>query len=35
MVYWLGGEWGVLQTYYNVINDRLPMDEVPSSLALS
>jgi len=27
MVYWLGGEWGVFQTSYNVINHRLPMDE--------
>lgn len=27
MVYWLGGEWGVFQTSYNVINRRLPMDE--------
>lgn len=27
MVYWLGGEWGVFQTSYNVINRRLPMEE--------
>ena len=27
MVYWLGGEWGVFQTSYNVINHKLPMDE--------
>jgi hypothetical protein len=27
MVYWLGGEWGVFQTSYNVINRSLPMDE--------
>lgn len=27
MVYWLGGEWGVFQTSYNVINRRLPIDE--------
>ncbi|MEM1411819.1 MAG: hypothetical protein AAGH19_05615 [Pseudomonadota bacterium] len=27
MVYWLGGEWGVFQTSYNVVNHRLPMDE--------
>lgn len=27
MVYWLGGEWGVFQTSYNVINHRLPMEE--------
>ncbi len=27
MVYWLGGEWGVFQTSYNVVNYRLPMDE--------
>jgi len=27
MVYWLGGEWGVFQTSYNVINRKLPMDE--------
>ncbi len=26
-VYWLGGEWGVFQTSYNVINHKLPMDE--------
>ena len=27
MVYWLGGEWGVFQTSYNVINRALPLDE--------
>ena len=27
MVYWLGGEWGVFQTSYNVVNRRLPLDE--------
>lgn len=27
MVYWLGGEWGVFQTSYNVINRSLPMEE--------
>ena len=27
MVYWLGGEWGVFQTSYYVINRKLPMDE--------
>jgi hypothetical protein len=27
MVYWLGGEWGVFQTSYNVVNRGLPMDE--------
>lgn len=27
MVYWLGGEWGVFQTSYNVINRKLPMAE--------
>ena len=27
MVYWLGGEWGVFQTSYNVINRKLPLDE--------
>lgn len=27
MVYWLGGEWGVFQTSYNVTNPRLPLDE--------
>jgi len=27
MVYWLGGEWGVFQTSYNVINRDLSMDE--------
>ena len=27
MVYWLGGEWGVFQTSYNVINRDLAMDE--------
>jgi hypothetical protein len=27
MVYWLGGEWGVFQTSYNVVNWRLPLAE--------
>lgn len=27
MVYWLGGEWGVFQTSYNVTNPRLTLDE--------
>ena len=27
MVYWLGGEWGVFQTSYNVINRSLSLDE--------
>lgn len=27
MVYWLGGEWGVFQTSYNVINRSLTMEE--------
>ncbi|MEO1039883.1 MAG: hypothetical protein AAFX09_10075 [Pseudomonadota bacterium] len=27
MVYWLGGEWGVFQTSYKVINTRLPLEE--------
>lgn len=27
MVYWLGGEWGVFQTSYNVINRKLALDE--------
>lgn len=27
MVYWLGGEWGVFQTSYNVVNHQLPMAE--------
>ena len=27
MVYWLGGEWGVFQTSYNVVNPRLSLDE--------
>ncbi len=27
MVYWLGGEWGVFQTSYNVVNHKLPFDE--------
>jgi hypothetical protein len=27
MVYWLGGEWGVFQTSYNVINRNLSLDE--------
>lgn len=27
MVYWLGGEWGVFQTSFNVLNRSLSMDE--------
>ena len=27
MVYWLGGEWGVFQTSYNVTNHRLSLEE--------
>jgi len=27
MVYWLGGEWGVFQTSYNVTNRELSLDE--------
>jgi hypothetical protein len=27
MVYWLGGEWGVFQTSYNVVNRNLSLDE--------
>jgi hypothetical protein len=27
MVYWLGGEWGVFQTSYKVVNPALPLDE--------
>lgn len=27
MVYWLGGEWGVFQTSYNVVNRALSLDE--------
>ena len=27
MVYWLGGEWGVFQTSYNVVNRALPIEE--------
>ncbi|HHL43496.1 MAG TPA: hypothetical protein ENJ42_07760, partial [Hellea balneolensis] len=27
MVYWLGGEWGVFQTSYKVVNFRLPPEE--------
>ncbi len=27
MVYWLGGEWGVFQTSYKVVNHRLPLEE--------
>jgi hypothetical protein len=27
MVYWLGGEWGIFQTSYNVINRKLSMEE--------
>ena len=27
MVYWLGGEWGVFQTSYNIVNLKLSLDE--------
>jgi len=27
MVYWLGGEWGVFQTSYKVVDVRLPVEE--------
>lgn len=27
MVYWLGGEWGVFQTSYNVVNFKLSLEE--------
>lgn len=27
MVYWLGGEWGVFQTSYKVVNPELPLEE--------
>lgn len=27
MVYWLGGEWGVFQTSYNVTNPKLTLEE--------
>lgn len=27
MVYWLGGEWGVFQTSYKVVNQSLPLEE--------
>jgi hypothetical protein len=27
MVYWLGGDWGVFQTSYNVVKPRLSLDE--------
>ncbi|WOR15525.1 hypothetical protein RYZ27_02475 [Hyphomonas sp. FCG-A18] len=27
MVYWLGGEWGVFQTSYKVVNHNLPLEE--------
>ncbi|MEM1263166.1 MAG: hypothetical protein AAGH76_12275 [Pseudomonadota bacterium] len=27
MVYWLGGEWGVFQSSYNVVNRRLSLEE--------
>lgn len=27
MVYWLGGEWGVFQSAYNVVNRKLPLEE--------
>ncbi|GAA6184969.1 hypothetical protein [Aliiglaciecola sp. NS0011-25] len=27
MVYWLGGEWGVFQSSFNIVNRKLSMDE--------
>ncbi|MBU2980015.1 hypothetical protein [Alteromonas sp. C1M14] len=27
LVYWLGGEWGIFQTSYNIVNRKLSMDE--------
>lgn len=27
MVYWLGGEWGVFQTSFNIVNRKLSMEE--------
>lgn len=27
VVYWLGGEWGVFQTSYNIVNRKLSLDE--------
>ncbi|MEO0577293.1 MAG: hypothetical protein AAFZ58_01275, partial [Pseudomonadota bacterium] len=27
MVYWLGGEWGVFQSSYNVVNRKLSLEE--------
>ncbi len=27
VVYWLGGEWGVYQTSFNIVNRKLPMNE--------
>ena len=27
MVYWLGGEWGVFQTSYKIVNPELPQEE--------
>ncbi|WP_317928575.1 hypothetical protein [Halioxenophilus sp. WMMB6] len=27
VVYWLGGEWGVFQTSFNIVNRKLPMEE--------
>jgi len=27
MVYWLGGEWGIFQTSYNIVNAKLSMEE--------
>ena len=27
MVYWLGGEWGVFQTSYKVVNPKLSLEE--------
>ena len=34
MVYWLGGEWGVFQTSYNVVNRKLALDERRRHMAL-
>ena len=34
MVYWLGGEWGVFQTSYNVVNPKLALDERRRHVAL-
>jgi uncharacterized membrane protein len=27
LVYWLGGEWGIFQISYNIVNPRLTLDE--------